>query len=101
MPTRETRRLRGERRGRMLLARAINEIQTARELGNVSLEQLAREVGSSPSAMSRLERQRLDDIGVVRLSEIACVLGYEISLGFHPARRSGARQGTADSRPPV
>lgn len=84
MPTRETRRLRGERRGKMLVGRAVRELQTAREDGNVSLAQLAAEIGSSESALSRLERLRLADVGVVRLSEIASALGYEISLGIHP-----------------
>ena len=84
MPTRETRRLRGERRGKMLVARAVGDLRTAREDGNVSLAQLAAEVGSSASAVSRFERLELEDIGVVRLSEIASALGYEISLGVHP-----------------
>jgi transcriptional regulator with XRE-family HTH domain len=76
MPTRETRGLRGERRGKMLVARVIRELQVAREDSNVSLAQLAAETGSSESALSRLERLKLDDVGVVRLSEIASALGY-------------------------
>ena len=68
----------------MLVARAIHELHVAREDGNVSLEQLAAETGSSESALSRLERLKLEDVGVVRLSEIASALGYEISLGIHP-----------------
>jgi transcriptional regulator with XRE-family HTH domain len=68
----------------MLVARAVRELQIAREDSNVSLAQLASETGSSASALSRLERLELEDVGVVRLSEIASALGYEISLGLHP-----------------
>jgi transcriptional regulator with XRE-family HTH domain len=68
----------------MLLSRLIGELRTAREGANVSLAQVAREMGSSQSALSRLERGELRDIGVVRLSGAASILGYEISLGLHP-----------------
>jgi transcriptional regulator with XRE-family HTH domain len=68
----------------MLVTRAIHELQVAREDRNVSLAQLAAATGSSESALSRFERLELEDVGVIRLSEIASVLGYEISLGIHP-----------------
>jgi len=68
----------------MLIERITGELRIAREDSNLSLNRLAAEVGSSPSALSRLERKALSDLGVVHLSEIASVLGYEISLGIHP-----------------
>ncbi len=68
----------------MLVARAVRELQVAREDSNVSLAQLASETGSSQSALSRLERLELEDVGIVRLSEIASALGCELSLGIHP-----------------
>ncbi|MEP7158644.1 MAG: helix-turn-helix transcriptional regulator [Chloroflexota bacterium] len=84
MATKETRRQRGARRGRMLIDRVVGEMRVAREAGNVSLEKLAAEIGSSRSAVSRLERLQAKDVGVVQLSEIASALGYELSIGVHP-----------------
>jgi hypothetical protein len=34
--------------------------------------------------VTRLEAGAIDDLGLVRLSEIASVLGYEVSVGLHP-----------------
>jgi hypothetical protein len=36
------------------------------------------------SIITRLEHAAFDDLGIVRLSEIASVLGYEVSVGLHP-----------------
>jgi hypothetical protein len=36
------------------------------------------------SIVTRLERGSFDDLGITRLSEIASVLGYEVSVGLHP-----------------
>ena len=84
MATRETRQMRGRRRGRMLVARTIGELQTARVGAGMSLRQLASERGQSKSALSRMLGDELADVGVVELSELASVLGFEISLGLHP-----------------
>jgi hypothetical protein len=45
---------------------------------------MGKELGGSGSAYGRFETFQVDDVGVVRLAEIASLLGYEISLGLHP-----------------
>ncbi len=84
MATRETRQMRGRRRGRMLVARTLAELQAARVAAGLSLRQMASERGQSKSALSRMLGDELADVGVVELSELASVLGFEISLGLHP-----------------
>jgi transcriptional regulator with XRE-family HTH domain len=82
--TKETRLLRGRRRGRLLVARLLGDLRTARQIAGLSQSALARELGLDHSNLWRLEAGRLDDVGVVRLAELASLLGYEISLGLHP-----------------
>lgn len=84
MTTKETRVGRGRRRGQMLTRRVISDLREARLVAGLSQSALAREVGLDPSTMWRLEADLLPDTSVVRLSEIASVLGYEVSLGLHP-----------------
>lgn len=84
MATKETRVGRGRRRGQMLTQRLIRELRDARVVAGLSQSALARELDLDPSNIWRLEAQELADVGVVRLSEIASVLGYEVSVGLHP-----------------
>lgn len=84
MATRETRQQRGRGRGRTLVARTLAELRTGRRGAGVSREQMAREIGWSPSALARAEAGQLDDVGVIRLSEMASALGFELSIGLHP-----------------
>jgi transcriptional regulator with XRE-family HTH domain len=84
MTTREQRRDRGHRRGRMLLNRCVTELRDARLTAALSLDQLAREVGWSAAAVGRFHSGHRQDVGIVELSEIASVLGYEVSVGLHP-----------------
>src|SRR5687767_14908759 len=84
MATRETRVHRGERRGRMLITRSLTELRQTRVGAGVSQEQLAEGLGISQAAYSRIETGRLGDVGVIALSQIASVLGYEVSVGLHP-----------------
>lgn len=68
----------------MIVSRAVSDVRIARESANLSLRQLAHELDSSPAALVRLMAGRRADLGIVELSEVASVLGYEISLGLHP-----------------
>ena len=68
----------------MLLARSVAELRNARLAAALSLDQLAREVGWSATTVGRLDAGEREDVGVVELSEIASVLGYEVSVGLHP-----------------
>ena len=76
--------MRGRRRGQMLAARAGTELTTARVEAGLSIVNLAREAGLSKSALSRLLAGEVSDLGVIQLSEVASVLGFEISLELHP-----------------
>jgi transcriptional regulator with XRE-family HTH domain len=49
----------------------------------VSQPQLAAELGMSAAQLWRFEANQVDSVGVVRLSEIASLLGLEISVNFH------------------
>jgi transcriptional regulator with XRE-family HTH domain len=82
--TREGRKDRGRRRGEELLRRLIGELRTARQAVGVSQEAVARELGCAQSEVSRLERFEFGTVSLVRLSEIASLLGLEISAGLHP-----------------
>ncbi|MEP7361308.1 MAG: helix-turn-helix transcriptional regulator [Chloroflexota bacterium] len=84
MATKETRLGRGRRRGRMLAGRIIRELREARLVAGLSQSAVARAIEIDPSNLWRLESDGLADVGVVRLSEIASVLGYEVSVGLHP-----------------
>ena len=50
----------------------------------MSQRQLAREIGWSSSAVGRFEADQRADVGVIDLSEMASLLGFELSLGLHP-----------------
>ena len=84
MATKETRAIRGRRRGKTLVARTLAEFAIAREAASLSQQQLARALDSSQTSVRRLLSNQLDDPGVIALSEMASVLGFEISLGLHP-----------------
>jgi transcriptional regulator with XRE-family HTH domain len=68
----------------MLTRRVIRELREARLVAGLSQSAVAREIGFDPSTMWRLEADLLPDVTVVRMSEIASVLGYEVSVGLHP-----------------
>lgn len=75
---------RGRRRGKLLTARAIDELRTARIVAGLTHAEIAHAIGVDRSIVTRLEHRAFEDLGIVRLSEIASVLGYEVSLGLHP-----------------
>lgn len=68
----------------MLLARTLSEFAIARDAAGLSHDQLAAALGRSPTSVRRLLTGGLEDSGVIALSEVASVLGFEVSLGLHP-----------------
>src|SRR5687767_4787798 len=84
MATKDERRLRGQRRGRMLVARAVAELRNARQLAGLSQDAVAAYLGCSQATYWRIEDRPGDRLAVARLSEIAAILGMEVSLGLHP-----------------
>lgn len=68
----------------LLTARAIGELRTARRVAGLTHEEIARAIGLDRSIVTRLEQGAFEDLGIVRLSVIASVLGYEVSVGLHP-----------------
>ncbi|HUR16282.1 MAG TPA: helix-turn-helix transcriptional regulator [Candidatus Limnocylindrales bacterium] len=82
MGSRETRLLRGRRRGETLTRRSLTELRVRRQDLGVSQAQLAESLGYSRSQLWRLESERIDPT-VRQLSEIASVLGLEVSVGLH------------------
>jgi transcriptional regulator with XRE-family HTH domain len=81
---RETRVARGRRRAALLTARIISELRNARLDAGLTHAEVADLVEVAASNIWRLEAGRVSDVTVERLSEIASVLGCEISLGLHP-----------------
>jgi transcriptional regulator with XRE-family HTH domain len=87
-----TRLHRGRRRGREQLANALRELREARDLAGVSQRTLARELRLAQSTIWRTENA-LDDVGVVRLAEMASVLGLELAVRTYPVGDSVRDQG--------
>lgn len=84
MATRETRLARGRRRAREQTARATAELRQARIVGGLSQSALANQLGLHPSNVWRLESGEVAEVSVRRLSEMASLLGLELSLQLYP-----------------
>jgi transcriptional regulator with XRE-family HTH domain len=85
MATRETRLQRGRRRGRNLAGQLIGQLRERRVTVGVSQRALSRELGSSQSDQSRWENLRnVDAVSLVRIAEVASILGLELHVGLHP-----------------
>jgi transcriptional regulator with XRE-family HTH domain len=84
MATKETRLVRGRRRGRMLATRTVTELIEARRTLGISQSTMATELGLSQPQFWRIEAGRVDGLSVVRICEIASLLGYEAALSLHP-----------------
>jgi transcriptional regulator with XRE-family HTH domain len=82
---RETRRQRGQRRGRSLITDALSELHRARVTANLGQPSLARQLGMSQSNYSRIEAGKVPGLSVMRLSEMASLLGLELSVRLYPA----------------
>jgi hypothetical protein len=76
--------MRGRRRGRAVVGRTLEDLRIARMNAGVSVRALADDLRWSASATTRFLAGQLQDVRVIQLSEMASVLGYEISLGLHP-----------------
>jgi transcriptional regulator with XRE-family HTH domain len=68
----------------MLVARTTGELRINRVNAGLTQREIADLIGVTQSSISRIEGGRVDDFSVQRLSELASVLGFEISLGLHP-----------------
>lgn len=92
MATRQTRLLRGRRRGDALVTRTLSELRARRSVQGISQRTMARELGCSQANLWRTEAEQAK-VTVIRLAEMASVLGLELSIGLHelgdPIRDSG------------
>src|SRR5687768_17571983 len=90
--SRETRLIRGRRRGRMLTNRTINELRSRRADLGLTQSAIAHKLGYSQARGWRIESERVDAT-IVQLSELASLLGLELSVGVHdlgdPIRDAG------------
>ncbi len=84
MASRETRRQRGLRRGRSLALRCISELRDQRVVAGVSQRSMAGELSISQAHLWRIEASQVSDPGLIRLSEMASVLGLELAVSLHP-----------------
>ena len=91
MPARETRLQRGRRNGRVAVGRVLACLRDERMALGLSQRSIAAHLGWSQSEYSRFESgSALDSVRVVRVAEIAALLGLELSVGcIPPVRRSG------------
>jgi len=76
--------MRGRRRAQSVVARAINELRNARTDAGLSQAEVGHLIGMTQSQLSRLESGLTKHPTVEQLSQIASVLGLEVSLGLHP-----------------
>jgi transcriptional regulator with XRE-family HTH domain len=76
--------MRGRRRAALLVNRAVDELRNARLDAGLTQGEVARSVGVTKAQLSRLEAGHVRGVTIQRLSEVASVLGYEVSLGLHP-----------------
>ncbi|HWH24743.1 MAG TPA: helix-turn-helix transcriptional regulator [Candidatus Limnocylindria bacterium] len=63
--------------------RALTELREQRKTLGISQRAMARELGCNQSQLWRIEAGRVE-VTVRRMSEMASILGMEISLGLHP-----------------
>jgi transcriptional regulator with XRE-family HTH domain len=81
--TRETRLQSGRRRGNELVRSLISELRVERQTRNVSQRAVARELDWHQAQLNRLEQFDFPNVPLVRLAEIAAVLGLELSVRLH------------------
>lgn len=94
MGTRETRLDRGRRRGERLVRELMGQLVSRRESLNISQRTLAADLGCSQSEVWRLEHLvRVNDVSLVRMCELASLLGLELGASLHligdPVRDKG------------
>jgi transcriptional regulator with XRE-family HTH domain len=76
---------RGHRRGLEITRSVTTQLRDARIVAGISQRECARQLGLSQSFMSRFEANRIPDLSMVRVAELAALVGLEPSLSLHPA----------------
>jgi transcriptional regulator with XRE-family HTH domain len=79
-----------------LVRKVVSELRQERQTANLSQRAVAAELGWQQSALNRLERFDFKNVPLVRLVEIAAVLGLDVSISLHrvgDALHDGASQG--------
>jgi len=87
MVTRQRAVDRGRQRGWELVRLIGREIRLARQRLALSIASVAREVGISPSELSRIERGVAEWASVVVLAQICAVVGLDLSAKAYPGGR--------------
>jgi transcriptional regulator with XRE-family HTH domain len=93
MGVREGRAARAQDRSARQVRAVGRDIRLARQLAGLSMPELSRATGISPSAWSRLERGVLSDVSMARLAIAADSVGLELGIRLYPhgdAVRDGA-----------
>lgn len=91
---------RGTARGLSLIRVIGGEIRLARVQRGLSIARVAREVGVSPSELSRIERARAEWVSVIVLARLCAVVGLDLSARAYPGGSPirNARQGVLLTR---
>jgi transcriptional regulator with XRE-family HTH domain len=82
-----------------LRVKIADEIYNAREKAGLTQAQLAQMIGSSQSAVARMESANYDRLSVTTLRKIARALDLDIEIKFK--RRKASKSVTAAALPPV
>lgn len=85
MGSREDRRADGGRRGDRSIASLAEEWRVLRHSAGISQATLARAIGLSRTTYARIERGRVEEVGIRRASMISAVLGGDLSIKVYPA----------------
>jgi HTH-type transcriptional regulator / antitoxin HipB len=85
MATRESALQRGRRLARNLRRRIGEQIRQARMAAGLSQRELGRLIGRSHQTIGRIERGEVPNLTVDSFSQVAVVLGLDVSLGLHPS----------------
>lgn len=80
----DTRIVRADRRATAMLERAGSELRLSRRAAALTLEQVARSTGMSPSEISRVERGLAPWVGLPDLSRLAAVVGLDLWIRMYP-----------------
>ena len=84
MTTRQRPAALGGARGRSILTGLVSEARTARLDRGLSLADVGRAVGLSQPTMTRFEHGLVEDVGIIRMSQVLAVLGLELSARAYP-----------------
>ena len=84
MPTYDTSRQRGTRRGRILLQRVGHELHQARTGAGVGAREVASAAGISHTQVLRIERATAPHVDLDVLARVAAAVGHELAIAIHP-----------------